>query len=119
MNLCTNAIQAMKDKGGTLGIELKEIEVDHSSAITCNIAPGRYLLLSVSDTGTGIPEEIMERILDPYFTTKGSGEGAGLGLSVVYGVINNYKGAVKVKSIPGTETTFEILLPRIEITDLS
>lgn len=119
MNLCTNSIQAMEDKGGTLAIELKETEVDQASAITDNINPGRYLMLSVSDTGQGIPEKIMERIFDPYFTTKGNGEGTGLGLSVVYGVINNYKGAVKVKSIPDIKTTFEILLPQIVITDIS
>ncbi|MBN1905092.1 MAG: hypothetical protein JW927_08350 [Deltaproteobacteria bacterium] len=119
MNLCTNAIQAMKDKGGTLAIELKEAEVDQASAITDNIAPGRYLMLSVSDTGHGIPENIIGRIFDPYFTTKGNGEGTGLGLSVVYGVIKNYKGAVKVKSIPDIKTTFEILLPQILMTDIS
>lgn len=119
MNLCTNAIQAMKDKGGTLAIELKETEVDQASAIADNISPGSYLMLSISDTGPGIPENIIERIFDPYFTTKGNGEGTGLGLSVVYGVIKNYKGAVKVKSIPGTKTTFDIILPRIEIEDLS
>jgi signal transduction histidine kinase len=119
MNLCLNSIQAMKDKGGTLAIELKETEVAQASAETDNIAPGRYLMLSVSDTGPGIPEEIMDRIFDPYFTTKGNGEGTGLGLSVVYGVIKNYKGAVKVKSAPGEKTTFEILLPQIDIHNLS
>ncbi len=119
MNLCENSIHAMKDKGGTLSIELKETELDQASAATDNIAPGHYLMLSVSDTGTGIPEEIIDRIFDPYFTTKGDGEGAGLGLSVVYGAIKNYKGAVKVKSTPGIKTTFEILLPQIEIKNLS
>ena len=119
MNLCTNAIQAMKDKGGTLAIELKNVEVDQASAISDNITTGSYIMLSVSDTGPGIPQNIMKRIFDPYFTTKGNGEGTGLGLSVVYGVIKNNKGSVKVKSIPGTKTTFEILLPQIEITGLS
>jgi two-component system cell cycle sensor histidine kinase/response regulator CckA len=119
INLCTNAIQAMKENGGTLAIELKERKVDQESAKSQNITPGPYLMLSVSDSGPGIPENIRDRIFDPYFTTKAKGEGTGLGLSVVYGVIKNNKGAVKVSSIPDKKTTFDILLPQIEITDLS
>ncbi len=119
MNLCTNAIQAMKGKGGTLSIELKDIEIDRASAENLNILKGSYIMLSVSDTGTGITSDIRDRIFDPYFTTKEKGEGKGLGLSLVYGVIKNYKGAVKVNSIPGTKTTFDIILPRIGIEDLS
>jgi two-component system, cell cycle sensor histidine kinase and response regulator CckA len=118
-NLFTNSIQAMKEKGGTLSIELKDIELDQVFAEADNITPGRYLMLSISDTGPGIPENIRDKIFDPYFTTKGNGEGTGLGLSVVYGVIKNYKGAVKVYSIPDKQTTFDIILPQIEITDLS
>jgi two-component system, cell cycle sensor histidine kinase and response regulator CckA len=119
MNLCTNSIQAMKEKGGTLAIELKDKEVDKASAIAEDITPGPYLMLSVSDTGPGIPDNIREKIFDPYFTTKAKGEGTGLGLSLVYGVIKNYKGTIKVSSIPDIKTTFNILLPQIEITDLS
>lgn len=119
INLFTNSMQAMKEKGGTLAIGLKDISVDKEFAIKYKIIPGQYLELSVSDTGPGIPENIMEKIFDPYFTTKGKGEGKGLGLSVVYGIVKNYKGALKVNSIPDTNTTFDILLPRIEIEDLS
>jgi two-component system, cell cycle sensor histidine kinase and response regulator CckA len=119
MNLCTNAIQAMKEKGGILAIELKDKEVDQASAFNCNITPGHYLMLSVSNTGTGIPENIKDKIFDPYFTTKAKGEGTGLGLSVVYGVVKNYKGTIIVRSIPDKKTTFDIILPQIEITGLS
>jgi two-component system, cell cycle sensor histidine kinase and response regulator CckA len=119
MNLCTNSIQAMNKMGGTLAIELKDTEVDQASAKYQSITPGQYLMLSVSDTGPGIPENIIDRIFDPYFTTKAKGEGTGLGLSIVYGVIKNYKGTINVSSMPGIKTTFEILLPQLSITDLS
>jgi two-component system cell cycle sensor histidine kinase/response regulator CckA len=119
MNLCTNSIQSMKERGGTIAIELKETEVDTASAKAQNITPGSYLMLSVSDTGPGIPENVRDRIFDPYFTTKAKGEGTGLGLSVVYGVIKNYKGAIIVSSTPDVKTTFDIILPQIEITNFN
>ncbi|NLA75137.1 MAG: hybrid sensor histidine kinase/response regulator, partial [Deltaproteobacteria bacterium] len=109
MNLCTNSIQAMNEKGGTLSIELQGVEFDRVAAMDEEVTPGPYMVLSVSDTGPGIPDNIREKIFDPYFTPKGRGEGTGLGLSVVHGVVKNSKSNVKVTSIPDKKTSFSIL----------
>lgn len=114
MNLCTNAIQAMKENGGTLTIDLSAIELDFDNLPTkIHLEPGHYLKLTISDNGPGIAIESMEKIFDPYFTTKAKGEGTGLGLSVVHGVVKNYKGTVTVTSEANVKTTFEVLLPLI------
>jgi CheY-like chemotaxis protein len=112
MNLSTNAAHAMKDKGGVLTVDLSEVGLDmHSVQHYPGLEPGRYLRMSVSDTGTGIPENIIGKIFDPFFTTKERGEGTGMGLSVVHGIIKEMGGAITVYSEPGTGTTFHILLP--------
>jgi CheY-like chemotaxis protein len=79
-----------------------------------NIAPGAHLRLSVSDTGVGIPEELLEKIFEPFFTTKGAGRGTGLGLAAVYGTVNSLKGGIEVDSHPGEGTTFHLYLPVCE-----
>ncbi len=112
MNLCTNAIHAMKENGGTLAIDLSTTKlIPESSLVNNNMKPGSYLKLVISDNGPGIAFGTMEKIFDPYFTTKEKGEGTGLGLSVVHGIVKNYKGTVTVNSEPDVETTFEVMLP--------
>jgi PAS domain S-box-containing protein len=115
MNLCTNAGFAMKDTGGLLTIELRESAVaqenlDHHPTMK----PGRYLQLTVRDTGYGISEENLGRIFDPYFTTKEKGEGTGLGLAVVDGIVKDHGGEIDVESKPGQGTVFRIYLPLME-----
>ena len=115
MNLCTNAKHAMRKEGGTLELSLTEATLQsEESAALFHLDPGRFLKLTVSDTGHGIPPEITERIFDPYFTTKEKGEGTGLGLSVVHGIITEHGGAIRVSSEVGTGTTFQIFLPLSE-----
>lgn len=118
MNLCTNAVHAMKAKGGTLSIDLSTSILDSESSKTNgNLKPGHYLKLAISDNGPGIPVETMEKIFDPYFTTKEKGEGTGLGLSVVHGIVKNYKGAIMVDSQANVKTTFEVMLPLMILPD--
>ena len=118
MNLCTNAIHSMKANGGVLSIDLTTAKLDSgSSHIYNNMKPGYYLKLAIGDNGPGIPVGTMEKIFDPYFTTKEKGEGTGLGLSVVHGIVKNYKGAVTVNSIANVNTTFEIVLPLMILPD--
>ncbi|HEX4377733.1 MAG TPA: ATP-binding protein [Steroidobacteraceae bacterium] len=111
MNLCTNAVQAM-DQGGTLGVQLTRSELTAKRELARgSLDPGAYLLLAVTDTGSGIPSQIQERIFDPFFTTKGVGQGTGLGLSLVHGIVNDLGGAIDVVSAPGQGTRFDIWLP--------
>jgi len=117
MNLCTNAFHAMKEKGGLLTISLKPVEISqydkkaNSFEIT---APGHYVVLEISDTGCGMDNKTIERIFEPYFTTKEKGEGTGLGLAIVHGIVQSSKGHISVYSEPGKGTTFKIYLPGIE-----
>ncbi len=112
MNLCTNAAHAMKERGGMLDVRLAEVELDDEVEVDFKgLKRGRYLRLSVTDTGSGIPKEIIKRIFDPFFTTKERGEGTGMGLSVVHGIVKEMGGAISVYSDPGIGTTFNIILP--------
>ena len=115
MNLCTNAGHAMREKGGLLTIDLDNLELEEnlvSDHIT--LLPGTYVTLRVTDTGHGIPAEYRDRIFDPFFTTKEQGEGTGMGLSVVHGIVKSYKGAIYAYSDVGKGTSFKIFLPAIE-----
>jgi len=116
MNLCTNAVHAMRGKGGILEVGLSErtISADQPDWNT-TLREGAYLQLWVKDTGEGIDPAIRDKIFDPFFTTKPSGEGTGLGLSVVYGIVKDHGGAIAVESEPGKGTVFTICLPLIEI----
>ena len=114
MNLCTNAEHAMRETGGTLEVGLDEVEISNENLPSPGLKPGLYLRLSVSDTGNGIPPEIRDRIFEPFFTTKNLGEGTGMGLSVVHGIIANHQGAITVESKLGQGTTFVIFLPRTD-----
>lgn len=112
INLCTNAAHAMKGKTGTLGITLLAARLDAGTALPhATLPPGEYARLDISDTGHGMDETTMPRIFEPFFTTKPAGEGTGLGLSVVHGIVKEYGGAVTVESAPGRGTTFHIYLP--------
>lgn len=114
MNLCMNAGQAMRENGGTLTVDLDQIEIaqDHMPGYE-SMAAGSYLELKVSDTGHGIDPAILSRIFDPFFTTKKKGEGTGMGLAVVYGIVKSYGGRVSVASTLGKGTTFTVYFPVI------
>jgi PAS domain S-box-containing protein len=119
MNLCTNAAHAMRERGGTLEIVLASIEMSEQAIeLAPKIEPGTYVKLTVSDTGQGMNEEILTRIFEPYFTTKGQGEGTGLGLSVVHGIVHSCNGAIKVNSKPGNGTTFEVFFPLLKAEEV-
>jgi PAS domain S-box-containing protein len=113
MNLCTNAAHAMRETKGELKVSLVPVEIKpRDSLITHHgLTPDMYLKLTVSDTGAGIDKEIMDRIFDPFFTTKKPGEGTGLGLSVVYGIVKSYGGTITVESEVGKGTEFNVYLP--------
>jgi PAS domain S-box-containing protein len=117
MNLCTNAAHAMQEKGGKLHIQLSRVVIrDGGSIPGVSLSAGPYLQLRVQDTGHGMTPEVMERIFDPYFTTKKRGEGTGLGLSVVQGIVQGHGGAIRVQSQVGVGSTFDIFLPLVEDT---
>ncbi len=112
MNLFTNAAHAMEDKGGILEFSLKDVVMDRGvNREKLDLKPGNYIEIKVSDTGTGIAPEIIGSIFDPYFTTKGPGEGTGMGLAMVHGIIESYGGKISVDSKPGQGTLFTIYLP--------
>ena len=116
LNLCTNAAHAMREKGGVISVCLKSRTLEEdATAVHPDLAPGAYLDLAVSDTGHGMDQEVVERIFDPFFTTKETGEGTGMGLSVVHGIVKNHGGAILVESEPGESTVFHIYLPLIEV----
>lgn len=115
MNLCTNAYHAMREKGGVLGVSLTPQEMTASDIMkNIHLKPGPYLLLEVSDTGYGMDRMTMARIFEPYFTTKAQGEGTGMGLSVVHGIVKSHGGDITVYSEPGKGATFHVYLPVIE-----
>ena len=113
MNLCTNAKHAMGEDGGTLSVSLHQIEITSSSPVPSHpeIKEGSYLDLEVGDTGCGIDDLILSKIFDPFFTTKEKGQGTGLGLSVVYGIVQKHQGTITVSSELGQGTSFHVYLP--------
>lgn len=115
MNLCTNAAHSMKDKGGIIEISLEKFDLDEDSAgRNFKMSPGPYVRLSVADTGCGMDDDTVRRIFDPYFTTKEQGDGTGLGLSVVHGIVKSFGGTIKVYTEPDNGSIFHIYFPRSE-----
>jgi len=115
LNLGTNASHAMREKGGTLKVSLVQEDLDSEAAAPyTNLNPGSYLKLTVSDTGSGIDDETKQKIFEPYFTTKDPGEGTGMGLALVHGIVKSYGGDITVESEPGKGTTFNVYLPRVK-----
>jgi CheY-like chemotaxis protein len=113
INLCTNAAYAMREKGGVLDIELSEFSVPPSNGNPRGMKPGFYVKLTVRDTGTGIAADSMDKIFDPFFTSKKFGEGTGLGLSVVHGIVKQSDGYITVESEPDRGSTFAVYFPMI------
>jgi PAS domain S-box-containing protein len=112
MNLCMNAYHAMRSGGGTLDVSLAEEQVvEPETAFGLTVEPGAYVCLQVRDSGCGIGAEIIDRIFDPYFTTKQAREGTGLGLAMVHGIVKSSAGGIGVNSTLGEGTTFRIMLP--------
>ncbi len=115
MNLCTNAAHAMREHGGVLEIGLTKVRLGAEEILSWpDLKPGQYLQLTVSDTGHGMHPDTLQQIFDPYFTTKEPGEGTGLGLAVVHGIVKKHGGAVRVRSELGKGSTFDVLIPVIE-----
>ncbi len=112
INLCTNAAHAMEENGGVLRLSLKQKEIDEPiESLNNKILAGTYMHLMIGDNGKGIPPEIMDKIFDPYFTTKDVGKGSGLGLSIVHGIVANHDGGILIQSEPEKGTVIEILFP--------
>lgn len=112
VNLCTNAEYAMRESGGTLAVSLATVEVDALFATAHQpLRPGPHIRLTVRDTGHGMPQEVLEHVFEPFYTTKSVGEGTGMGLAMVQSIVLNHGGAITVESAPGQGTTFEIYLP--------
>ncbi len=112
MNLCTNAAQAIEDEHGTIEVTVDEVQIDHDhTAGIGDLPPGPYVRLHIADTGAGMSAEVQERIFNPYFTTKEAGKGTGLGLAVVYGIVQECGGGIVVDSEPGQGTTFTVYFP--------
>lgn len=112
VNLCTNAFHALENNGGTMKVQIDEVEYnEHVNVQFAEILPGKYAMITVSDDGKGIDPQHLERIFDPYFTTKDQDKGTGLGLSIVNGIISSHKGYITVNSTPDKGSTFKVYLP--------
>jgi signal transduction histidine kinase/ActR/RegA family two-component response regulator len=112
MNLCTNAAHAMGNHGGIIEVAFTDVVIDRTAfGQDINLPSGDYIRISVRDTGCGMPPQVMERIFDPYFTTKSEGEGSGLGMAVVHGIVSRYGGTIKVCSEESRGTTVNVYLP--------
>lgn len=116
MNYCANAAHAIGSKAGSIEVQLRDVDVDARMASAHpQLRPGPYVKMSVIDTGHGMDERVMARIFDPFFTTKPIGEGTGMGLAVVHGIVGTHGGAVLVDSKPGRGSAFHTYLPRVDV----
>ena len=115
MNLCTNAYHTMRETGGELNVSMEVVELTTLDYLDdLDLQPGPHVKLSVRDTGCGMSKEVVERIFEPYFTTKKQGEGTGLGLSMVHGIVKSHHGHITVYSEPGKGTEFHVYLPQVQ-----
>lgn len=114
MNLITNAYHAVEQTGGKISVRLTEADLASDDLAGTHLKPDKYAMLSISDTGCGIDPMVKDKIFEPYFTTKEQGKGTGLGLAVVYGIVKEYHGDIKVYSEVGKGTTFNVYLPIME-----
>ncbi len=112
MNLCTNAFHALRETGGLIEARVEMAELGEDDAGMLGLSPGEYVRMVVEDNGPGIPPGIVDKIFDPFFSTKDKTEGTGLGLAVVHGIIRSHKGGLQVYPRPGGGTVFEIYLPK-------
>ncbi|NLE01546.1 MAG: PAS domain-containing protein [Fibrobacter sp.] len=120
MNLCTNAYQSLEGNDGLITIKISKTELTHKKGIEAgNLPQGSYICLQIEDNGIGIPKEYLHRIYEPFFTTKKLHQGTGLGLAVVYGIVNDHRGAIQVDSTPGKGTCFTVYLPETDDPDRS
>ncbi len=118
LNLCTNAAHAMRERGGMLEISLAEVHLDEGTvAKSPGLSAGAYVVITVTDTGYGISKSIQEKIFDPFFTTKKPGDGTGMGLAVVHGIVKQHGGVVYVQSEEGKGAAFQVLLPQTGLMD--
>jgi PAS domain S-box-containing protein len=114
MNLLTNAFHAVEDQGGKLDVTLTEVDLDMDDLRDPAMLPGSYVRLTVADTGTGIDKSIIDRIFEPYFSTKEKDKGTGLGLAMVHGIVKSYGGDLRVYSEPGKGSAFHVYLPVVQ-----
>ena len=115
VNLCTNAVDAMRETGGSLSVTLNSETRNEATRLgVFELGPGRYAVLSIADNGPGMAEEILDRIFEPFYTTKPRGQGIGMGLAVVHGVVKNHCGAIDVDTALGRGTVFRVYLPLVE-----
>ena len=114
MNLATNAYHAMRGTNGKLKVSLKEIEFGEQDVVNPNMEPGVYACLIVADTGVGMDKDLIEKIFDPFFSTKETDKGTGMGLAVVHGIVHEAGGIVRVYSEPGKGTEFHVYLPVVK-----
>ncbi len=118
MNLCTNAMHAMQELGGVLHLILEEIEIVQGiSSMMLDLEPGKYIKLTISDTGAGMAQDVLERVFDPYYTTKEKGEGTGMGLAVVQGIVKNHGGTITAESGEGVGSVFQVYLPASDMVE--
>lgn len=115
INLCTNAAHAMEEDGGLMEVRIDNVELhEKKSTLFDSLEPGRFVHLSVSDTGDGIAPELVSRIFDPFFTTREVGKGTGMGLALVHGIVKSHSGGIRVESATGEGTTIHVYFPAHE-----
>ncbi len=116
MNLCTNAVEALKNQHGQIDISLQEMKIGGAEGeqVAVDVKNGEYIVLSVRDNGIGMTEDVLERIYEPFFTTREVGEGTGMGLAVLHGIVNAHNATIDVSSEPGKGTIFSVYFPKIK-----
>ena len=117
MNLCTNAAHAMTPQGGILTVQLYRQKITSEDILELDLAIGEYMVIGITDTGIGIDPCFIDRIFEPYYTSKEIGEGTGMGLAVVHGIVKEYQGKIQVESTPGAGSAFTVYLPEVSMEE--